>query len=101
MKQERIYQILSGSHISEKAARESNDHSRVVFKVTKTASKIEIKKAVEKLFDVNVVSVATLIEKGKKKKGKHGMGKCSDVKKAYVSLKKGQEIDFMEQESRK
>ena len=59
-----------------------------------SANKIEIKAAVEKLFEVDVVSVKTLNVKGKTKRFGRLIGKRSDVKKAYVRIKSGQEIEF-------
>ena len=68
--------------------------NQVVFKVLRDAAKQEVKAAVEKLFDVKVEDVRTLLVKGKTKQTRHGMGKRSDWKKAYVRLAEGQEIDF-------
>ncbi|PJE80548.1 50S ribosomal protein L23 [invertebrate metagenome] len=98
MNQERIYQVLLGPHISEKATVVADDYNQTVFKVAKDATKLEIKKAVEALFEVNVKSVKTVVVKGKTKRTRHGMGQRSDWKKAYVSLEQGQEIDFAEAE---
>lgn len=69
-------------------------HSQIVFKVDTTATKLEIKKAVEQLFNVKVDSVSTLNVKGKTKRTVRGLGKRNDWKKAYVSLQPGQDIDF-------
>ncbi|WP_252177329.1 50S ribosomal protein L23 [Endozoicomonas sp. 4G] len=98
MNQERIYKVLLGPHISEKATVVAEEHGQYVFKVVKDATKPEIKKAVEQLFDVNVESVRTAVVKGKTKRTRFGMGKRSDWKKAYVSLAQGQEIDFADAE---
>lgn len=94
MNQERLYKVLLGPVISEKAAMVGDASNQVVLKVTTDAAKKEIKAAVEKLFDVKVEDVRTLLVKGKTKRAKHGMGKRSDWKKAYVRLAEGQEIDF-------
>jgi large subunit ribosomal protein L23 len=67
----------------------------IVFKVAKDATKKEIKAAVEKLFEVEVKSVNTLIIKGKTKRQGLRQGRRSDVKKAYVTLKEGQDLDFV------
>jgi len=91
MNQERLYKVLLGPVISEKAA---GSEDQVVFKVTTDAEKAEVKAAVEKLFDVKVEDVRTLNVKGKTKRTRHGMGKRNDWKKAYVRLAAGQEIDF-------
>ncbi|WP_330925172.1 50S ribosomal protein L23 [Candidatus Sororendozoicomonas aggregata] len=98
MNQERIYQVLLGPHISEKATVVAERSGQYVFKVATTATKLEVKKAVEKLFEVGVKSVQTVVVKGKTKRTRHGMGKRSDWKKAYVSLEQGQEIDFADAE---
>ena len=98
MNQERIYQVLLGPHISEKATVVADEHGHYVFKVATSATKLEIKKAVEQLFEVSVRGVRTIVVKGKTKRTRHGMGKRSDWKKAYVSLEQGQEIDFAEAE---
>jgi len=97
MNEERIYKVLLGPHISEKAsmAAESN---HVCFKVATTATKPEIKTAVEKLFNVNVESVQTVNIKGKTKMTKNGLGKRRSIRKAYVKLAAGQDIDFMDVE---
>lgn len=98
MNQERIYKVLLGPHISEKATVVAEEHGQYVFKVAKDATKLEIKKAVEQLFEVSVNSVRTAVVKGKTKRTRFGMGKRSDWKKAYVSLEQGQEIDFADAE---
>jgi len=91
MNNERLYKVLLGPVISEKAA---GSEDQVVFKITTDAEKAEVKAAVEKLFDVKVEDVRTLNVKGKTKRTRHGMGKRNDWKKAYVRLAAGQEIDF-------
>ena len=68
--------------------------NQVVFKVLPTATKLEIKHAVEKLFKVEVVDVRTVNMKGKVKRNRFGLSKKPNWKKAYVSLVQGQEIDF-------
>jgi len=91
---ERIYQVLTGPHISEKAALSADSGNQFVFKVAVDASKLEVKKAVEKLFNVKVADVRTLKVKGKVKRNRFGLSKKSDWKKAYVRLEQGHEIDF-------
>jgi large subunit ribosomal protein L23 len=98
MNQERIYKVLLGPHISEKATVVAEEHGQYVFKVANDATKLEIKKAVEQLFEVSVEAVRTSVVKGKTKRTRFGMGKRSDWKKAYVSLAQGQEIDFADAE---
>ena len=94
MNQERIYQILLGPVVSEKAAMASDAGNQVVFKVSCDADKREIKKAVQKLFNVVVEDVRTVNVKGKTKRTRFGIGRTSDWKKAYVRLAEGQEIDL-------
>jgi large subunit ribosomal protein L23 len=91
-KDPRHYDIIIAPVITEKATTAS-EHNQVVFKVKRTASKPEIKDAVEKLFDVKVKAVNTLIRKGKTKIFKNRRGTLSDVKKAIVTLEEGHRID--------
>lgn len=93
MNTERVYQVLLGPHVSEKTALSGED-GQVVFKVAPGANKLEIKKAVEKLFKVSVVDVRTMNVKGKVKRNRFGLAKKPNWKKAYVKLEQGQEIDF-------
>lgn len=95
MNQERLYQVLLGPHISEKATIIADASQQVVFRVAKDATKVEIKEAVEKLFNVSVKRVNVLNAKGKTKRTANGLGKRSDVRKAYVCLADGSEIDFL------
>ncbi|GGE55470.1 50S ribosomal protein L23 [Halopseudomonas oceani] len=94
MNQERIFKVLLGPHVSEKATVLADSQNQFVFKVDTTATKLEIKKAVEQLFNVKVKAVSTLNVKGKTKRTVRGLGKRNDWKKAYVSLQPGQDIDF-------
>jgi large subunit ribosomal protein L23 len=91
MNAERLYTVLRGPHISEKAAM-SDD--QVVFEVAVDATKLEVKKAVEKLFKVTVENVQTVNVKGKVKRNKFGLSAKPGWKKAYVRLASGQDIDF-------
>lgn len=88
------YDVIVRPVITEKATAAS-EHNKVVFKVSRTASKPEIKAAVEALFGVKVDSVNTLVTKGKKKIFKGRAGQRSDVKKAVVTLSEGQSLDVM------
>lgn len=94
MNKECIFKTLLGPLISEKAGLVAESSNQVVFKVALTATKREVKAAVEQLFEVKVTEVRTVLTKGKTKRTKHGIGKRSDWKKAYVRLAEGQEIDF-------
>ena len=98
MNQERLLKILLGPHISEKATSGADAHNYYVFKVLPNASKSEVKKAVESVFDVDVVNVSTINVKGKMKRTARSVGKRSNWKKAYVKLEAGQEIDFLDAE---
>ena len=91
MNAERLYTVLRGPHVSEKAAM---GESQVVFKVAVDATKLEVKKAVEKLFKVKVEGVQTVNVKGKVKRNRYGSSAKPSWKKAYVRLAQGQEIDF-------
>ena len=96
--EERILKVLRAPHISEKATMAAEKANTIVFKVAKDATKKEIKAAVEKLFEVEVKSVNTLITKGKTKRQGLRQGRRSDVKKAYVTLKEGQDLDLRDAE---
>jgi large subunit ribosomal protein L23 len=86
------YDVIVAPVITEKATMAS-EANQVLFKVRKTATKPEIKAAVERLFDVKVTAVNTLIRKGKRKLFKGTRGVQSDVKKAIVTLAEGHKID--------
>ena len=90
----RLAQVLMAPIISEKATRIGEKQNQVLFKVLRDATKPEIKAAVELMFKVEVASVNTLLQKGKVKKFGRSIGRRDHVKKAYVSLKPGQELNF-------
>ena len=90
----RLATILMAPIISEKATSVAEKHNQVLFKVMRDATKPEIKAAVELLFKVEVESVSTVVQKGKVKKFGRSIGRRDHVKKAYVSLKAGQELNF-------
>jgi|TARA_B100001964_G_C14249200_1_gene609004 large subunit ribosomal protein L23 len=92
--QDRLYKVLEGAHISEKATIIADVSNQFVFKVVKDATKAEIKEAVEQLYDVAVKSVTVLNVKGKVKKTVRGTSRRSNWKKAYVRLEAGHDIDF-------
>jgi large subunit ribosomal protein L23 len=94
MNQERIFQILVGPHVSEKAAIIADQSNQYVFKVAVDATKAEVKKSVEQLFKVKVNAVRTLVVKGKSKRNRYGLSTKPTWKKAYVRLEQGQDIDF-------
>lgn len=93
LSREAMYQIIRSPLVTEKSTGISA-HNQYGFKVALDATKPEIKAAVEGLFKVKVLEVNTLIQKGKTKRFKGRPGRRSDVKKAFVRLEKGQEIDF-------
>ena len=88
----RHYDVIVAPVVTEKATLAS-EHNKVLFKVAGKATKPQIKEAVEKLFDVKVKSVNTLIRKGKVKAFRGTRGVQSDVKKAIVTLEEGHRID--------
>ena len=94
MSEERLYKVILAPVVSEKTARVAEFSNQVVFKVIKDANKLEVRAAVERMFDVKVEQVRILNVKGKTKRTRFGLGRRNDWKKAYVSLAEGQEIDF-------
>lgn len=94
IEQNKLANVLLAPIVSEKSTIAAEDSNRFVFKVVKVATKLEIKKAVELMFDVEVDSVQVLNVKGKVKRFGRALGKRSDWKKAYVKLKAGHDIDF-------
>ena len=90
----RLAQVLVAPIVSEKATRVSEKSNQVLFKVLRNATKPEIKAAVELMFKVEVDSVQVVNQKGKVKKFGRSLGRRDHVKKAYVSLKAGQELNF-------
>jgi large subunit ribosomal protein L23 len=94
MNQERLFKVLLGPHITEKASMSAGAATQVVFKVATDATKLEVKKAVEQLFEVQVDGVRVVNVKGKARRTRTGIGTRSDWKKAYVRLAEGQDIDF-------
>jgi large subunit ribosomal protein L23 len=92
--QDRLLQVIVAPQVTEKATYIADKHEQIAFKVLKDATKHEIKAAVELVFKVEVESVKTINVLGKVKRAGRTMGKRNDWKKAYVSLKPGQEINF-------
>ena len=88
----RYYDVIVAPVVTEKATLAS-EHNKVLFKVAGKATKPQIKEAVEKLFDVKVKSVNTLVRKGKVRNFRGVRGELSDVKKAIVTLEEGHTID--------
>lgn len=91
-----IYQVIDTIQMSEKATLLQESNNEYVFKVAKAANKIEIKKAVEKLFKVKVEDVRTLNCAGKlKRKRRADQGRTASWKKAFVRLKDGDSLDLV------
>ncbi len=96
MNQERLTQVLVAPIVSEKATFVADRNNQVTFRVLQDATRQEIKAAVEMLFKVEVESVQVLNQKGKAKRFGRFSGRRRHIRKAYVSLKAGQEINFAE-----
>jgi large subunit ribosomal protein L23 len=94
MNAERLMMVLREPHTSEKATVNADKYKQFTFKVLRTATKSEIKQAVEHIFNVKVKSVSVLNVKGKRKRFKQTSGKRNDWKKAFVSLQPDNDIDF-------
>lgn len=94
MNQQRLTQVILAPVVSEKSNVLAEQRNQMTFKVLANATKPEIKAAVEMLFGVQVASVTTVTIKGKTKRFGRTLGRRSDVKKAYVSLAAGQELDL-------
>lgn len=94
MNQERLMKVILAPVVSEKSNLLAEKRNQMTFKVLPNATKPEIKAAIELLFNVEVASVTTTVTKGKVKRFGRTVGRRSDVKKAYVSLVAGQEIDL-------
>ncbi|MCW8907061.1 MAG: 50S ribosomal protein L23 [Sedimenticola sp.] len=94
MNKERIMQVLVGPVISEKSTIAADTNRQYVFKVVPDAKKPEIKKAVEEMFDVTVENVRVVNVKGKSKRFGQIKGRRSGVRKAYIRLAEGSDIDF-------
>ena len=92
MNQERVFKVLLGPHVTEKAAMAA-ERNQYVFKVASDATKPETKKAVEALFGKKVGSVQVLNVKGKTKRTAHGVGLRKGYRKAYVTLAAGETLE--------
>ncbi|MFD0987077.1 50S ribosomal protein L23 [Methyloligella solikamskensis] len=87
-----LYDVILSPVITEKSTAAS-EFNQVIFKVRQDATKAQIKKAVEKLFDVKVLAVNTIVRKGKNKRFRGIPGRQKDIKKAVVRLAEGEKID--------
>ena len=97
MRPERLYTVLVAPIVSEKSTMIADKNEQIAFRVRPDATKIEVKSAVETLFKVKVESVQILNQKGKKKRFGRFDGQRDNVRKAYVSLAPGQEINFAQE----
>lgn len=95
--EERLYKVLLAPVISEKATFVAEKNEQVVFLVAQDATKLEVKAAVELLFKVEVESVQVANRQGKQKRAGKTMGRRNHTRRAFVSLKPGQEINFTEE----
>lgn len=91
-----VYQVIDRAMLTEKGTRLTEEENKYIFRVNPAANKLEIKKAVEELFEVKVVSVNTMNRQGKKKRQRTASaGKTADWKRAVVTLADGSSIDFV------
>ena len=95
MNPERVYTVLVEPHISEKVSVLGDRVNQYAFKVSRDATKAEVREAVETLFKVDVEKVTTSNMKGKTKRTARGVTRKKHWKKAYVTVAQGQEIDYM------
>lgn len=94
MNREQLMSVLIAPHVTEKTSLAMQNHNQYTFRVRRDATKIDIKKAVELMFEVKVEGVQVVNEPGKSRRfGRHA-GRTQDWKKAYVSLAEGQSIDY-------
>jgi len=88
--------LLKHPHLTEKSVRQKEEHNKVTFLVDPAANKVEIKRTVEEMFKVTVVDVNTVSGKGKLKRVGRFQGRRSDWKKAILTLKDGDKIEYFE-----
>lgn len=94
MNREQLMNVLIAPHVTEKTATAMQNHNQYTFRVKRNATKTDIKAAVELMFEVKVTGVQTVNEPGKARRFGKVTGRTQDWKKAYVSLAKGQAIDY-------
>ncbi|MGB5245283.1 MAG: 50S ribosomal protein L23 [Woeseia sp.] len=95
LRQERLMTVIEGPHLSEKSTNVAEASNQVVFRVRTDATKAEIKKAVELLFEVKVDGVTVVNVRGKIKRHGQTSGRRVNWKKAYVTLAEGSQLDFL------
>ncbi len=91
-----IYTILKKPLFTEKGGNLKESHNKILVEVSKDANKIDIKRAIEEIFKVKVEKVSTINTNGKWKRYGKSLGKRPDRKKAIITLKKGEKLDFIE-----
>jgi large subunit ribosomal protein L23 len=94
MTREQLLSVLIAPHVTEKTSLVMQNHNQYTFRVRRDATKPDIKKAVELLFEVKVAAVQVVNEPGKTRRFGKTLGRTQDWKKAYVSLAQGQSIDY-------
>jgi large subunit ribosomal protein L23 len=94
MNREELMTVLIAPHVTEKSSLAMQNHNQYTFRVRRDATKIDVKKAVQLMFDVEVRAVQIVNEPGKTRRFGGRVGRTQDSKKAYVSLAKGQMIDY-------
>ena len=90
-----VYEVIRAPRVSEKTARLQEVSNQYVFEIAKTATKADVKAAIEQIFEVTVEAVNVVNVKGKNKAFKFRQGRRGDWRKAYVKLAEGQSIDVM------
>jgi large subunit ribosomal protein L23 len=94
MNREQLMSVLIAPHVTEKTSLAMQNHNQYTFKVRREATKTDVKKAVELMFEVKVAGVQVVNEPGKSRRFGKTPGRTQDWKKAYVSLVAGQTIDY-------
>lgn len=91
-----IYSVIKKPLFTEKGSAIKESENKILVEVNKDANKLEIKQAIEEIFKVKVDKVATVMSHGKWKRYGKSIGRRSDRKKAIITLKKGEKLDFIE-----
>ena len=94
MNREQLMSVLIAPHVTEKTSLAMQNHNQYTFRVRRDATKTDIRKAIELMFDVKVTGVQVVNEPGKARRFGRTAGRTQDWKKAYVSLSSGQTIDY-------
>jgi large subunit ribosomal protein L23 len=94
MNREQLMSVLIAPHVTEKTSLAMQNHNQYTFRVRRDATKTDIRKAIELMFDVKVAGVQVVNETGKTRRFGKTLGRTQDWKKAYVSLAAGQTIDY-------